>query len=369
MAQVLPGNKRPSFSEGLLGGLAQSLPNAINSLVERRQMQEKQNAQRGLLDQENQALKERYGVDLTNFVDPTTRQAALKEGLRKSRYDKILGMGSTEPSNSQGGSPSQPFSPMQFSDQQLAELATVDPQLASLIQRQKEAEENNKLKNKKFDLDREKFEYQKLEPIREYEKSVLDKFRGFKETERLYNILEENADKRAPFTAVRKKIAEKFNLPESLFLNKPEEAMEKIAQQLLRSISKYYPGRILESEVQNFLKSNPSLLNSPEGQKTLAKLGKLFQSVDAREYEIFKTLKDQKGGLYEDIENDVIDALQSEYEDVEMQARDIMAGREPIPRAKPGEKGNRQLAEKLLMKFNNDKAKAFEEMKRLGYEP
>ncbi|CAB4164662.1 hypothetical protein UFOVP816_61, partial [uncultured Caudovirales phage] len=72
--QIIPENRRRSLGQELAGGLAQGLPQAFEKY---------QDFQR--LQNENSAIKNQLGLDLTGIMDPQTRQAMIADKLKFGR--------------------------------------------------------------------------------------------------------------------------------------------------------------------------------------------------------------------------------------------------------------------------------------------
>jgi hypothetical protein len=74
MVQILPANPRPSFMQSLLTGAADTLPDTIDKFSNKMK-----------LNRENEAIKNKYGVDLQGIEDPTLRHTITGDELAFSR--------------------------------------------------------------------------------------------------------------------------------------------------------------------------------------------------------------------------------------------------------------------------------------------
>ncbi|MCE5319404.1 MAG: hypothetical protein LLG04_18820 [Parachlamydia sp.] len=162
----------------------------------------------------------------------------------------------------------------------------------------------------------QRFKYE--EEPRKYIKQLSDDYNSTLKKRPIYKILESKAPELQPRSTLRRFLMERYDLPAGLLLNPTEEALEKVSQQLLRGISSDYKGRILQSEVENYVKSNPSLLNSPEGMQKLAKMQMAMDEVAEKKWKYAKDLRKDfrsKGqALPEDFEEMVLDKA-SEFQD------------------------------------------------------
>jgi hypothetical protein len=74
---IIPENRRRGLGQQLAGGLAQGLPQAIQQFT-----------QYNALQNENAALKNQLGLDLTGIMNPETRQALIADQLKFGRAKK-----------------------------------------------------------------------------------------------------------------------------------------------------------------------------------------------------------------------------------------------------------------------------------------
>lgn len=103
------------------------------------------------------------------------------------------------------------------------------------------------------------------------------------------------------------KIADRGNLPAPLLvqafdslgiplgaLNNPDsEQFSKLSQELVKNISGTYGNRILKVEVDNFLKSIPTLLNSDEGKKRLIQQWKIINEGKKAKYDAYREVEEE----------------------------------------------------------------------------
>jgi hypothetical protein len=126
-------------------------------------------------------------------------------------------------------------------------------------------------------------EDQKIESAYNAQKNFIDdttkSYRGF-ETEmkpRLLQMQHMNPeDLVSPTAAV---FLEKLGIPLGALEDPSSELYQKLSQDLLKGLPETYGNRILKVEVDNFLKTIPTLLNSPDGRRMIAsnmlKLGEM----------------------------------------------------------------------------------------------
>lgn len=101
---------------------------------------------------------------------------------------------------------------------------------------------------------------------RDFRKEVSTNYKDALESEMRLNRMEElnkNGTLTGPSTAM---ILEKMGLPLGVLGNPDSEEFDKLSKDMLKNIRTYFGARINVVEVENFLKTIPSLLNSPEGR-------------------------------------------------------------------------------------------------------
>jgi hypothetical protein len=140
------------------------------------------------------------------------------------------------------------------------------------------AEVESKLRGAQLTRNQQAFDsaYKAQEP---FINETTDKYRAF-ETEmkprlmQMQNIPDE--DLVSPTAAA---FLEQLNIPLGALEDPSSELYQKLSQDLLKGLPETYGNRILKVEVDNFLKTIPTLLNSPEGRRMIAsnmlKLGEL----------------------------------------------------------------------------------------------
>lgn len=77
MVQIIKENRKPTFLEDLAPGIQRAMQTANEYLQRRNQMQQ--------LQQENEALKQQYGIDLSGISDPNQRKALIADMLSGRR--------------------------------------------------------------------------------------------------------------------------------------------------------------------------------------------------------------------------------------------------------------------------------------------
>lgn len=185
---------------------------------------------------------------------------------------------------------------------------------------QKKEERENKLANYKLEAEQ-----------RGTIKKVNDEYNATLKKRPIYRIMESKAPELQSTSTLRRYLMDRLNLPPGVMLNPTSEVLEKVSQQLLRGITAEYSGagRILQSEVENYVKSNPSLLNSPEGMQKLARISMEFDNIAEKKWQlknqIVKEYRARKEMLPEDLDTQILERSKDFEEEAFKKIEDIMS--------------------------------------------
>lgn len=161
-------------------------------------------------------------------------------------------------------------------------------------------------------------------------KKVNDDYNSTLKKRPIYRLMESKAPELQSTSTLKRFLMDKFNLPAGLMLNPDSEVLEKVSQQLLRGITADYSGagRILQSEVDNYIKSNPSLLNSPEGMQKLAKISMEFDNIAEKKWrlknQLVKEYRSRKESLPEDLDTQILEMSKDFEEEAFKKIENIM---------------------------------------------
>lgn len=199
------------------------------------------------------------------------------------------------------------------------EIYSIVKDLNNQILGQKREERESKLANYKLETEQ-----------RGVIKKINDDYNATLKKRPIYRIMESKAPELQSTTTLKRFLMDKFDLPPGLLLNPDAEVLEKVSQQLLRGITAEYSGagRILQSEVENYVRSNPSLLNSPEGMQKLAKISMEFDNIAEKKWQlknqIVKEYRAMKEPLPEDIDTQILERSKDFEEEAFKKIEDIM---------------------------------------------
>ena len=191
-------------------------------------------------------------------------------------------------------------------------------------------------------------EWNKGEGSRKYQGEAQKRLEGWQRQKPMFKYMSQHANEITSSTKYKKGLADFLKLPESAFLTNPEQVMDKMSHQVLQGISSVYPGRILASELEVYMKANPSLLNDPVALKQIAEIVLASGSMAEKEYKAIKEARKTSVDEF-DLFDKVQEQLQPEYDNLNDKINKI-TGSEPINRSISKEK-NPVTGEKLTGKM------------------
>jgi len=174
---------------------------------------------------------------------------------------------------------------------------------------QSQSKEKNKLAR---EARREEVEAFKL--TNEYREKVLDAYEGTKGTLMKLDRMEALNKEGKLTSAAAAKISESLGIPLSVLANPQSEEFQKLSQDLMSNITKYYGNRILQVEVDNFLKTIPTLMNSPEGRDRIIKNMKLLLEPNKLAYNAYKEISKEGGKTPLNLHEKVLERLEPKLE-------------------------------------------------------
>lgn len=107
---------------------------------------------------------------------------------------------------------------------------------------------------------------------------------------------EELAEKGNLSTPLMVKLLDTMQIPLSILGNPDTEEYRKLETDYVRDISKIFPGVIKNFEIQQYLKTIPGLLNSPEGKKAIIRNRRLLNEAKRIKYDEYKKILKENNG-------------------------------------------------------------------------
>lgn len=180
-----------------------------------------------------------------------------------------------------------------MSENNLSQLAAFagQPGEEGVIGNIAKAEKDRRDKESKAKLEEEKVDYQSFKDQKDYTEKVLNGYEGYKRDKNVLDAMEKIAKSGKLSTPMTVATLNKLGIPLGVLNNPESEQFDKLSVELLKNIQNTFGSRILQSEVQQFMKSIPTLLNSPEGQKKLIKQWQILNEGKKIYYDAYKDIK------------------------------------------------------------------------------
>lgn len=167
------------------------------------------------------------------------------------------------------------FNLANLNSEERTKLAFINPSLG------KQATEEKKIKFKE-DVHEQGLIDKSYEVHKPYIDDVTNSYKGF-ETEMKPRLMQMQAlDDEKLIGPTAAKFLETMGVPLGALDDPSSEVFQKLSQDLLKGLPETYGNRILKVEVDNFLKTIPTLMNSPDGRRMIAsnmlKLGQMKEA-------------------------------------------------------------------------------------------
>jgi hypothetical protein len=274
MVNVLP--EAPSFGTQFARSLGAGFSQEVAQSSEQIQ---KLAFQKAIQKRQSESFKKQTGIDISAFSPQGQEEfvkqfakAQAKEQLIKSIVPDVSKNSSGISGQATGEKTDTGLDFADLSSQQRTKLGLIDPNLG------RQAVEEEKLSFKKqvhqkADIDKS------YDTHKDFIDSTTSSYKSF-ETEmkpRMLQMQKLNSEELIkPSSAA---FLEKMGIPLGVLENPNNELYSKLSQDLLKGLPESYGNRILKVEVENFLKTIPTLTNSPEGRRMIAsnflKLGEM----------------------------------------------------------------------------------------------
>jgi len=314
--QILPANPRTSFGEKLNAGIGNAL-----GMMEQYQQQAQSAKQ---LENENQALA-RMGIDLTGISDPKQRQqyvAAALQGANQRELEMMKQQGRQQvkqqeqdflgqlfgqkgtPQTQEGALENQgQFNPGQLSDADIAQAASINPNLGRLLQSQKDASQREKREqeNLEFKKMKESPEHRRETQLESSQAQADVKYNAnlqdlSKQHELKQQTLErlDKLNKQGVTGKPYEKLLEKMGLTALTTSGRREFAAD--VKNLITDIRSILGGQFSAFEFQTILNAYPSADFSKDANAAIIKNLKEFQEIKSKEVEFAQELKKENKG-------------------------------------------------------------------------
>lgn len=182
------------------------------------------------------------------------------------------------------------------------------------------AAEKNEREKESLEESKRAGRYTREAPQREFLKTMDEEYNSTLKKRPIYKTMEKLGPKLTSTTALKKWTMDHFHIPAGVMLRPDEEVLGKVSEQLLRGIGTDFRGRILQSEVESYIRSNPSLLNSPEGLVKLAKISMSLDKVIEKKWKVANQIRKEARAIGEELPEDISSQVMEKSSDFYDQA-------------------------------------------------
>ena len=202
-----------------------------------------------------------------------------------------------------------------------------------------------------------------------FEKEILDGFKGYQRDKNVLGQMENLLNAGNLSTPLLIAAFDKIGLPLGVLGNADSEQFQKLSQELVKNIQATYGSRILKIEVDNFMKSIPTLLNSPEGQKKLINQWQIINEGKRAHYDAFREVRaENTKRLPKDFNLQVVDRAEDRVDELSEEFLSLNTPSEGREQVQQGTQITEDVARRYLSIAGGDKNKAREIAREDGYE-
>ena len=311
MVQIIQGLPKPLTGlEMMLSGLGQGLSSGFDKKMKEKEDVDKQYKALSNLGK-MLGMKEEQ-IETFAKLPPAIAQDFAKEQFKQQRQSAMMQSIFGAPEASQNA-----INPEQIDNNQILAVAQVNPQMAKLIQDQKKESGRSEIEALKYN--------------KPYREKVREDYKNYQDTITHIDRMEKlnESDKLTPSGIVN--ILDIFGgcsgikIPLTVLNNPDSEEYAKLVQDLTKNIRSYYGARISNLELENFLKTLPTLQNTQEGRRRIMKNMRVMLAPKQIEYETLNEVRKEYRGkkLPLDIDEIVNERMQPKLDKL---AKDFASG-------------------------------------------
>lgn len=176
----------------------------------------------------------------------------------------------------------------------------------------------------------EKNRYEMEKAPREYLEGLTHQYESTLRKKPIFKNIESLAGKIGPGSVYKKYLADRWNLPVGMVFDDVGQVVDKLNAQLGQGVSgDYQQTKILQVQMDTYLKTNPSLLNTPEGMQKLARISMALDDIVEKKWkagqDIRKEARKKGEALPEDLADQVVGKEQEYVIETADKIRDIMS--------------------------------------------
>jgi hypothetical protein len=165
-----------------------------------------------------------------------------------------------------------------------------------------------------------------------------------------------------------------IGIPLSIFSNPLAEAYDKNVNEYIKDIANYFPGQIRVAEIEPYMKTIPTLLNSDAGKELIIENQQLINEQKEATYEAYKEiLKENKGKKPRNLDVEILERTKAKRQEIGDRLKGnfekaIQMSKFPTGKVNAGTKLTPNTALNYLNAAGGDRKKAEEMARKDGYE-
>lgn len=199
-----------------------------------------------------------------------------------------------------------------LSDEQIQQIAVLDPVLGRTIQAQKEARGRENLAERKEAQRTKEVAFSQTKEVR---KEISQGARGARDNMKRLGRMSTLLDQGKLVNPVFNEALKKLNLDIPALKNPDSQEFDKLTVDFLRGAREIFGARVTNFEAENFLKSIPSLAQSDEGKRRIIRnLDLLNQGALLREKAMRDIVRENEGNPPLDLDDRVEERIDPEIE-------------------------------------------------------
>jgi hypothetical protein len=283
--------------------------NGIGMMMKQKAEESKLKQKQGLLSQFGIGGDQQQPQDdsnLDNLAAEFKDIAGVSEGMPTETPQQI-------PSQTTAQQPKSSKIPKKYwTEQEIANATAIDPNLGRVMMDQNKMRQRETIQSRKDIAE----SYKITQPYRD---SVLKAHKSYQTDkmilDRMTKLNEGKGDKKL-ISAFKAKLADTFNIPISIVGNPESEEFDKLTATMTRTVKDYYGARITQFELETFLKSIPSLMNSQEGRTRIIRGLSILNEPREMEYKTLQEVRKQHKGraLPFDLAEEITERMESKLD-------------------------------------------------------
>ncbi len=223
---------------------------------------------------------------------------------------------------------------------------------------------------KTYEPESEKLEAQRTANVAD---TIVKEYQGAEASKNRLSQMEIAADSKQLPTPAMVKTMEFFGLPLGILSNPLAEGYDKNVNEYIKDVSNYFPGQIRVAEIEPYMKTIPTLMNSDEGKKLIIQNQKLINEQKINAYNAYKEILRENGGKKPpNLDIEILERTQQARDEISEKLKEnflnaVEMTQFPTKKVSPGTKIDNATALKYVQKAKGDRKRAEELAKDDGY--